>query len=130
MSDTQRLEAMSLAKEKIRREEETARKHLVAENAERQLKQKASDAVQTEAIFQYRKTELQGFKLKPTGYDVTVVKAPASKTHGIKSDGHDYFSMKIRLWGSGTNDFHGIIPVILTRCFRSKCEPRREHHSS
>jgi hypothetical protein len=120
MTDRERLEAMALANDQKRRDEESERKQLGAEKAEQQLQQKASDEEQTEAIFQYCKSVFQGFKLKPTGHDVTVDKAPASKIHDIKNDGHDYVSMNISHWGSETNDFQGIIPVILTRCFRGE----------
>lgn len=120
MSDRERLEALALANEQKRRDEESAGKQMEAENAQKQLQQTASDEEQTEAIFQYCKSVFQGFKLRPTGHDVTVDKAPASKTHGIKSDGHEYVSMNISHWGSETNDFQGIIPVILTRCFRGE----------
>lgn len=120
MTDRERLEALALANEQKRRDEESARKQIEAENAQKQQQQTASDEEQTEAIFQYCKSVFQGFKLKPTGHDVTVDKAPASKIHGIKSDGHEYVSMNISHWGSETNDFQGIIPVILTRCFRGE----------
>lgn len=120
MSDRERLEALALANEQRRRDEESARKQMEAENAQRQLQQNASDEEQTEAIFQYCKSVFQGFKLKPTGHDVTVDKARASRIHGIKGDGHDYVSMNISHWGLETNDFQGIIPVILTRCFRGE----------
>ena len=120
MSDRERLETMALANEQKRRGEESTRKQMEAENAQRQLKQKASDEELTEAVFQYCKKEFQGFDLKPTGHVITVDKAPASRIHGIKSDGHDYVSMNISHWGSETNDFQGIIPVILTRCFRGE----------
>lgn len=120
MADRERLEAMALANDQKRRDEESARMQMEAENAQRQLQQNASDEEQTEAIFQYCKSVFQGFKLKPTGHDVTVDKAPASRIHGIKSDVHDYVSMNISHWGSETNNFQGIIPVILTRCFRGE----------
>ncbi|HUP80615.1 MAG TPA: hypothetical protein VM260_18850 [Pirellula sp.] len=99
MSDRERLETMALANEQKRCGEESTRKQMEAENAQRQLQQKASDEEQTEAVFQYCKKEFQGFKLKPTGHDITVDKAPASRIHGIKSDGHDYVCMRISHWG-------------------------------
>ena len=120
MSDMERLEALALANQQKRSDEESAHKQMEAENAVRQLQQSASDEEQTEAIYRYCKSVFQGFKLKPTGHDVTVDKAPASRIHGIKSDGHDYVSMNISQWGSETNDFQGIIPLILTRCFRGE----------
>lgn len=88
MSDRERLEALAQANEQKRRDEESARKKMKAENAGRQLQQKASDEQQTEAIFQYCKSVFQGFKLKPTRHEVQVDKAPASKVHDIRSDGH------------------------------------------
>jgi hypothetical protein len=120
MSDRERLEAMAVTNEQKRCDEESARKQMEAENARRRVQQKASDEEQLEAIFQYCKKEFQGFKLRPTGHDVTVDKAPASRTHGIKSDGHDYVCLSISHWGLETNDFQGIIPVILTRCVRGE----------
>ena len=120
MSDRERLETMALANEQKRRDEDSARKHMEAENAQRQLRQKANDEEQTEAVFQYCKKEFQGFKLKATGHDITVDKAPASRIHGIKNDGHDFVCMSISHWGEETNDFQGMIPVIMTRCFRGE----------
>ncbi len=67
--------SIALANEQKRRDEELACKQMEAENAQRQLQQNASDEEQTEAIFQYCKSVFQGFKLKPTGHDVTVDKA-------------------------------------------------------
>ncbi len=120
MSDRERLQALTLANEQKRCEEESARKQLEVESAQRQLLQKTSDEEQTEAIFQYCKKEFQGFKLKPTGHDITVDKAPASRIHGIKSDGHDYVCLSISHWGDETNDFQGMIPVIMARCLRGE----------
>lgn len=120
MSDRERLEAMAFADEQKRRDEECARKQMEAESVQRQLQQKASHEEQTEAVFQYCKKEFQGFKLKPTGHDITVDKAPASRIHGIKSDGHDFVCMSISHWEEETNGFQGIIPVIMTRCFRDE----------
>jgi hypothetical protein len=120
MTDRERLEAMALANEQKWLDEEASRKRMDDENAQRELQKKTSDEEQTEAIFQYCMAEFQGFKLRPTGHDVSVGKAPASRIHGIKGDGHDYVSMNISHWGSETNDFQGIISVILTRCFRGE----------
>lgn len=120
MSDRERLEAMALANEQKRRDEESARKQMDAESVQRQLQQKASDEEQTEAVFQYCKKEFQGFKLIPTGHVIQVDKAPASRIQGIKSDGHDYVSMSISHWGEETNDFQGMIPVIMTRSFQGE----------
>lgn len=118
MSDRERLEALALANVQKRRDEESARTQMDAENAERRLQQKASDEEQTEAILQYCKSVFQGFKLKPTGHEVQVDKAPASRVHGIRSDGHDYVCMSISHWGSESHDFDGLIPVIMTRCYQ------------
>jgi hypothetical protein len=120
MSDRERLEALAQANEQKRRDEESARKQMEAENAERHLQQRASDEEQTEAIFRHCKSVFQGFKLKPTGQDVQVDKAPASRVHGIRSDGHDYVCMSISHWGSETHDFDGLIPVVMTRCYQGE----------
>ncbi len=46
MSDRERLEALALANEQKRRDEESAHKQMEAENAQRQLQQNASDEEQ------------------------------------------------------------------------------------
>jgi len=120
MSDRERLELLALASEQKRHDEELARKRLEAQTAQRQLQQKGSDEEQTEAVFQYCKKEFQGFELKSTGHEIKVDKSPASKIHSIKSDGHEYACLSISHCGSETNDFQGIIPVIMARCFQGE----------
>lgn len=115
MSDRERLEKLAQEKEQARQEAGAKEQQRQAEEAKRQEELLTQDKEKPEEILLYCKQQFQGFKLIPTGHEINVDKAGSSRTHGIQADRVEYVCLNISHWGDETNNFQGLIPLILTR---------------
>jgi hypothetical protein len=115
MSDRERLEKLAQEKERARQESLAKEQQRQAGESRRQAELLAQDQQKTEELLQYCKQQFEGFKLVPTGHEVSVGKAASSRTLGIQADRVDFVSFNISHWGEETNDFQGQIPFLLTR---------------
>jgi hypothetical protein len=115
MTDRERLEKLVQEKERARQEALAKEQQRQADEGKRQADLLMQDQQKTEGVLQYCKQQFQGFKLVPTGHEISVGKAGSSRTLGIQADRVDYISLNISHWGEETNDFQGEIPVLLTR---------------
>lgn len=115
MSDRERLEKLAQEKELARQESLVKEQQRQADENKRQVELLTQDQQKTEEVLQYCKQQFEGFKLVPTGHEVSVGKAGSSRTLGIQADRVDFVVFNISHWGEETNDFQGQIPVLLTR---------------
>lgn len=115
MTDRERLETLAQEKERARQEALAKEQQRQAEESKRQAELLMQDQQKSEEVLQYCKQQFEGFKLVPTGHEVSIGKAGSSRTLGIQADRVDYVSFNISHWGEETNDFQGQIPVLLTR---------------
>jgi hypothetical protein len=115
MSDRERLEKLAQEKEQARQESLAKEQERQAQERRREADLLTQDQQKTEEVLQYCKQQFEGFKLVPTGHEVTVGKANSSRTLGIQADRVDFVSFNISHWGEETNDFQGQSPLLLTR---------------
>ncbi len=115
MSDRDRLEALARTMEEERQNHQHQLDIAEADEAKSAQREITSDKEITQTIFDYCLREIRGFKLVPTGHSVAVDMSNCSKIHGIQPDGMDYVCLNIQHWGEETNDFQGIIPLIMIR---------------
>jgi hypothetical protein len=115
MSDRERLERLAQEKEQARQESLVKEQQRQTDENKRQAEMLTQDQQKTEEVLQYCKQQFQGFKLVPTGHEVSVGKVSSSRTLDIQADRVDFVSFNISHWGEETNDFQGQIPVLLTR---------------
>ena len=115
MSHRERLEKLAQEKERARQEALAKEQQRQADESKRQAELLTQDQQKTEEVLQYCKQQFEGFKLVPTGHEISVGKAGSSRTLGIQADRVDFVAFNISHWGRETNDFQGQIPVLLTR---------------
>jgi hypothetical protein len=115
MSDRERLEKLAQEKERARQEALAKEQQRQADETRRQADLLMQDQQKTEEVLQYCKQQFEGFKLVPTGHEVSIGKAGSSWTLGIHADRVDFVAFNISHWGEETNDFQGQIPVLSTR---------------
>ncbi len=115
MSDRERLEKLAQENEQARQEAKAKEQQRQAEGAKRQEELLTQDKERTEEVLRYCTEQFRGFKLVPTGHEVSVGKAGSSRTHGVQADRVEYVCLNISHWGDETNNFQGLIPLILTR---------------
>lgn len=115
MSDRERLEKLAQEKEQKRQEAQAKEVQRQADEAKHRAELLTQDKEKTEEILAFCKKQFQGFKLVPTGHEVSVDMAGSSRIHGIQADGVEYVCLNISHWGEETNDFQGLIPLLLTR---------------
>lgn len=83
MSDRERLEKLAQEKEQAKQEAQARERQRQAEEAKRQDELLTVDREKTEEVLRYCKQHFQGFKLVPTGHEVSVDKAGSSRIHGV-----------------------------------------------
>ena len=116
MSDRDRLAQFAQEKEQARQKADLEAKQRHAEEERQKMESLTIDQQRTEELFQYCKMQFEGFKLVPTGHEISVSKAPSSRIAGIQPDGVEYASFNISHWSEETGNFQGLIPLLLTRC--------------
>lgn len=114
---TDRERAEELARDRERKEieakaEENRRHSAIVQERAHLL---AQDQQKTAEILQHCQKEFSGFKLAPTGHEVSVRTAESSRVHDIEADDVEYVYLYISHWGEETGNFQGQIPVLLTR---------------
>jgi hypothetical protein len=115
MSDRERLEKLAREKEQARAEAEAKRQQQEADEDRRRLEEGETDRQKTAELLAYCKQQFAGYKLVPTGHEVSVDKAGSSKTFNVTPDGVEYVALNVSHWGEETGNFQGLIPVLLTR---------------
>lgn len=115
MSDRERLEKLAQEKERARQEALAKEQQRQAEESSRQANLLREDQQKTEEVFQHCKQQFEGFRLVPTGHEVSMSKAGSSRMFGLQADRVDFVVFNISHWGQETNDLQGQIPVLLTR---------------
>jgi hypothetical protein len=122
MSDRERLEKLAREKEQARAEAEATRQQQEAEQRRRRLEEDEADKQKTTELLAYCKQQFAGYKLVPTGHEVSVDNAGSSKTFNVTPDGVEYVALNVSHWGEETGNFQGLIPVLLTRFRKDQYE--------
>lgn len=115
LSDRERLQKLAHEKEQLRQSEAEKQKLRQIEEAKTKMELVANDHAKTIEVLKHCKEIFEGFKLVPTGHEVSVDTANCSVLHGIKSDGVDYVCLHITHWSDETGNFQGQIPILLAR---------------
>jgi hypothetical protein len=115
ITDRERLTQLAQEKEQARQRAELEAKQRHADHERQQAEILAKDQKATEELFQFCKVQFEGFKLVPTGHEISVSKAPSSRIFGVEADGVEYAAFNVSHWGEETGDFQGLIPLLLAR---------------
>lgn len=117
-TDRERLERLAQENEKARVESKAAQGKKQAEIDQRNADQSAEDRQKTMEILETCK-EFNGFKLVPTGHEVTVNLAPSSRFLNREPDGIEYVSFNVSHSDDRSN-FQGQLSVLLARFRKGK----------
>lgn len=115
MSDRERLEKLASGKEQARQESRAWEQQKQAEEASRREEGIKLDKSKTEEVMGYCKQTFQGFRLVPTRHEINVDTVGCSIIHGIEADNVEYVCLNITHWGKETDNFQGMIPLLVTR---------------
>jgi hypothetical protein len=115
LTDRERLEKLAREKEQARAAAEAERQRKEADEQRLRHAEGEDDKRKTQELYAYCQQQFTGYKLVPTGHDLSVGKAPSSKMFNIAPDGVEYVTLNVSHWGDKTGNFEGLIPLALTR---------------
>src|SRR5262249_28052807 len=76
----------------------------------------------TDELRAYCEATFKGFKLIPTGQEISISTTTTSRMHRIENDSGEWVTLLISHWAEATGNFQGSFPILMTRYKGGKYE--------